>query len=816
MTRQKFRAWCSEAVRILDGATGTELIKQGMPGGVAPELWVMEHPESITAVQQAYAAAGSNIVYSATFGGNEIKLAEFGLAGRAFEINKKLAEISCAAVRNQGVLVFGDMAPTGRFVEPSGDWNFEEAVTVFKHQAEALAAGGVDGFVIETMMDLQEARAALIAVRELFPDAPVMVTLTFDSSQRTLTGVTPEAALITLQSLGADAFGCNCSTGPGDMAKLIKKLQPYAEIPLIAKPNAGLPILKDGKTIFNMNENMFAGYVDELLQCGVNLLGGCCGTTPKHIAAAAQAVKKSSVQRPARGSGKGIICSNRKIRLLSPSEKFIIIGERINPTGKKALQAELRENSMNLVLQFALEQQAAGAQVLDVNMGLSGVDETALMCKALSQVVRAVDTPLCIDSTSPETVEKALRIYPGRALLNSISLEKERIEKVLPVAAKYGAMLILLPLDDNTLPADCAGRKAILSSLLAEVQKYGYILDDVAVDALVMAVSAAPQAGNGALEFIDYCHNELKVNTVCGLSNISFGLPNRMLLNRTFLVMAMARGLNMAIANCMNSDFMDAVLAVEALNGMDEKVTAYLQKQTAAATVASAPVVDKKDLPPNEAAYTAILRGDAPGAVKAVQKAVSEPDCNCKSLLDDFLLRAIAEVGRKFEAKEYFLPQLLSGAEALQASIAELEPYLQDAGQSDSVREKFIIATVKGDIHDIGKNIAALMLRNSNFEVIDLGKDVPAEVIVRRAQEENCHLIGLSALMTTTMSEMPQVIELARRESLDADFIVGGAVVDENFAQEIGAAYAADAMMAVRVARALADKRNGNTARLVL
>ncbi len=805
ISKSQFRKLCDEKVLILDGATGTELIKQGMPSGVSPELWVSEHPEAITAVQQAYAEAGSNIVYTPTFGGNEVKLAEFGLENRAFELNKTLAEISIKAVRSRGVLVFGDLAPTGKFVEPSGDWSFEEAVKVYKNQAEALAAADVDGFVIETMMDLQEARAALIAVRELYPDAPVMVTLTFDESQRTLTGVTPDAALITLQSLGADAFGCNCSTGPENMAKLINSIKEYAQIPLIAKPNAGLPMLKDGKTVFNMTPGMFADYVDTLLKSGVNLLGGCCGTTPAHIAAAAGKVRSSTLPLPERFDASGIISSNRRIQKLSYDRNFVVIGERINPTGKKALQAELRNNSTALALQFALEQQAAGAEVLDVNMGLSGVDETALMRKVVLQTVRAVDTPLCIDSTSPEAVEAALRIYPGRALLNSISYEKERIEKVLPIAAKYGAMLILLPLDENKLPENCAERIAVLEKLLPQVEKYGYNLKDVAVDALIMAVSAAPQAGNAALDFIDYCHNKLEVNTVCGLSNISFGLPNRMLVNRTFLAMAMAKGLNMAIANPMNAEFMAAIQAVEALNGKDKNMSKYLANQSNAAAEASKAPAATAD--PGVQAFNAVMRGDAASAVKAVEAALQDKALDARKFLNENLLAAIDVVGQKFEKKEYFLPQLLAGAEALQAAIKVLEPALQSDSQACEIKEKFIIATVKGDIHDIGKNIVSLMLRNSGFEVIDLGKDVPAETIIERAKAENCRLIGLSALMTTTMSEMPKVIALAKASGLQAEFIVGGAVVDDAFAVQIGAAYAADAMMCVRIAQSLAQKK---------
>ena len=436
-------------------------------------------------------------------------------------------------------------------------------------------------------------------------------------------------------------------------------------------------------------------------------------------------------------------------------------------------------------------------------MGLSGVDETALMRKVVLQTARAVDTPLCIDSTSPEAVEAALRVYPGRALLNSISYEKERIEKVLPIAARYGAMLILLPLDENKLPENCAERIAVLEKLIPEVAKYGYTLADTAVDALIMAVSAAPQAGNAALDFIDYCHNTLKVNTVCGLSNISFGLPNRMLVNRTFLAMAMARGLNMAIANPMNAEFMAAIQAVEALNGKDANMSDYLASQS---NVEVAVKAAAESAAPGEKAFQAVLRGDAASAVRAVEEALKDPALDGRKFLDENLLSAIDEVGRKFEKKEYFLPQLLAGAEALQQAIAALETALQTSEESDCAREKIIIATVKGDIHDIGKNITALMLRNSGFEVIDLGKDVSSEVIVERARQEKCRLIGLSALMTTTMSEMPKVIELAKSSGLTADFIVGGAVVDKVFADNIGAEYAADAMMCVRIAKSLLTK----------
>ncbi len=809
MTRAEFRHWCAAKIRILDGATGTELLKRGMPAGVCPELWVVEHPEAITDVQQAYACSGSELVYAPTFGGNAVKLAEFGLAARAFELNRRLAEISCRAVAAAGVRVFGDMAPTGRFIEPAGDWSFEEAVQIYRAQAEALAAGGVDGFAVETMMDLQEARAALIGIREVAPDAPVLVTLTFEASGRTLTGVLPEAALIALQALGADAFGCNCSTGPGDMAKTLARIAPYARIPLVAKPNAGLPLLKDGKTVFSMNPRQFADCVPTLLAAQVNLLGGCCGTTPEHIRQAARATLNASVPHYDSAAGRGVIAGFRAIAELKPDAPFTVIGERINPTGKKALQAELRANSTALALDFALEQAAAGAGVLDVNMGLSGIDERAMMRRVVLETARAVETPLCIDSTRPEVVEAALRVYPGRALLNSISLERERIEKSLPIAARYGAMPILLPLDDRGLPDNCSERIAILEKLLEAVAAYGYQPGDVAVDALIMAVSAAPGAANAALDFIDYCHNKLGVNTVCGLSNVSFGLPNRALVNRTFLAMAMARGLNLAIANPMNGDLMETIRAGEALTARDTQMRRYLAAQsTAAASGAAAGALKTPPAPkkPSERVFEAVLRGDAETIVRDCEAALAEEKLAPKQLLDEQLLPAIRLVGERFEKKEYFLPQLLAGAAALQNALHFLEPRLKAAGGAGGPREKIILATVKGDIHDIGKNIVGVMLNNSGFKVIDLGKDVPREVIVERAQAENCRLIGLSALMTTTMTEMPKVIALAREKGLQAAFIVGGAVVDGEFAQSIGAHYAPDAMATVKVANELLKK----------
>lgn len=565
MTKQEFRDLIAKQIIMLDGATGTELSARGMPQGVCPEKWILENPSAIRDVQCAYEGAGSRILYAPTFGGNRLKLEEFGLAGQCFEINRDLALLSKQNLNS--AYVFGDLAPTGLFVQPNGELAFEDAVDVYKEQVKGLLAGGVDGFVVETMMDLQEARAALLAVKESC-DLPVMVTMTFDENQVTLTGCDPVACLVALQSLGADAFGCNCSTGPEKMLEVIKMLKPHARIPLVAKPNAGMPKLVDGKACFDMGPDEFGGYVKQLTAAGVNILGGCCGTTPGHINAASTVAAECtpvSVNKQAISA----ISSSRKCRLLDFKQPFSVIGERINPTGKKALQAELRDGKMGIVKQFAFEQGAKGADILDVNMGLSGINEQEMMLKALGTVTSASDLPLCIDSTSPEVIEQALRYYPGRALVNSISAEKERLEKTLPIAAKYGAMFILLPLTDDGIPETCADRIKVVETIFDAAQNYGFSKEDLTIDGLIMTISSNQEAANVSLDLIEWSRYEFGVNTVCGLSNVSFGMPQRKWINSAFLGMAMGRGLTMAIANPSSDILMETVRAGNRIRNND-------------------------------------------------------------------------------------------------------------------------------------------------------------------------------------------------------------------------------------------------------
>lgn len=802
MNKKDFLDFLNQNILILDGATGTELQKRGMPGGVCPEMWVIENPDVIMDIQKDYINAGSNAVYTCTFGGNRIKLSEFGLGDKVVEINKKLAQLSRKAAGEKG-LVAGDLAPTGRFVRPFGDMPFEEAVDVYKEQVKGLLEGGVDFFVIETMMDIQEARAALLAVKESC-DLPVCVSMTFDESGRTLTGTDSVSALIILQSLGADVVGCNCSTGPQDMIKIIREMKPYAKVPLLAKPNAGLPKLIDGKTRFDMEPEEFGSYIKEFVEAGVNLLGGCCGTSPVYIE---QIRKNIEGLKPIPPQPKEIcaVASARKTVFVDANEPVVVVGERINPTGKKKLQEELRQGMTSLVRQFAVEQVEKGADILDVNVGMPGIDEKETMVKVVELLSSITDTPLCLDSSSPEVLEAALRIYPGRALINSISAEKVKIEKLLPIAAKYGAAFILLPLGDAGVPKSAGERCKIVEEVFNEASKWGYTKKDVIVDGLVMTVSADQEAAVETLKVIEWCTQSFGCGTIVGLSNVSFGMPERAWINSAFLAMAIGYGLTMAILNPSSDTLMSIKMASDVLKVKDRNSKKYIE-HFAALKSDKPQVVEKKDTAsPVEKVYDAVVKGDRENIRKYIDDALkdgTEPSI----IVDKYLIPAITHVGDLYDRKEYFLPQLIQSAETMKEAFGILEPLLKKEPVDEKGNKvKVILATVKGDIHDIGKNIVGLMLRNYGFEVYDLGKDVSAEEIVKKAKETNAPIIGLSALMTTTMLEMREVVSLVRQEGLNAKIMIGGAVVNADYAKEIGAdGYSEDAYGAVKLASKLA------------
>ena len=576
MIREEWKKFVKNRFLLLDGATGTNLQKAGMPTGVCPEQWILEHKEVILELQKNYVEAGTDILYAPTFSGNRIKLEEYGLADRLEEINQNLVMLTKEAAGNNA-LVAGDITMTGKQLYPIGELYFEELVEIYKEQIRCMVKAGVDLLVAETIMSLQEARAAVLAAKEVC-DLPIMVTMTFQEDGRTLYGTDPKTALIVLQSLGADAVGVNCSAGPDAMISIIEEMKKYAVVPLIAKPNAGLPkIDENGKNYFDMDADTFADFMEKLAQAGAAILGGCCGTTPEYIKKIKEKIKYTEVPIYSK-TPKRVLCSERKTIEISLEGRFFIVGERINPTGKKKLQQELKEGKMEMVLDMAAEQEEKGAAILDINMGMNGIDEKEMMIKAIYEVSRCVSTPLCIDSSHVDIIEAALRIYPGRALINSISLEKDKMEHLLPIAKKYGAMFILLPLSDKGLPENLNEKIEIINTIIYEAQKYGLTKEDIVVDGLVATIGANPNAARETLETIRYCKEQLQVATITGLSNISFGLPDRISINTAFLTMAVQNGLTMAIANPSQDLLVKAAFASDLLLNKTGADIRYINK----------------------------------------------------------------------------------------------------------------------------------------------------------------------------------------------------------------------------------------------
>ena len=794
---------------LLDGATGTELIKRGLPAGAAPEHWIMSNPLVIQQLQREYYEAGSDIVMACTFGANRMKLSDHGLADEAREMNLRLVAISREIVPS-GKLLFGDISPTGQLVEPFGPLLFEEAVAIYREQAEALCDGGVDGFIIETMLDIQEARAALLGAREAAPDLPVIISMTYEKSGKTISGTPPEAAIITLQALGADAVGCNCSTGPDEMLVLMERMLPYAKVPVFIKPNAGMPCHIDGHDHYDLGPEPFAEAVVRGIRMGARIVGGCCGTTPDHIRVTRGLLARNPDVAYQPSPPRLALSSARKIVDLSPIEgraaPLQIIGERINPTGKKAFQAELLAGDFSRITVFAEEQTAAGANLLDVNLGLGGIDEPSAIRTAVGMLAPATETPLVMDSVNPAAMEAALRFYPGRALVNSVSGEQSRLESILPLAAKYGAAIIVLPVGDGDLPATAAERMRLVAEIVAISEKAGICREDMLVDGLAMTVSADPAAGVAALETIAACTKE-GLGTVLGLSNVSFGMPERKWLNAVFLAMGMANGLTAVIANPSSDLLMEVKTAADALSNRHEGTAAYIGLFAQAAKATKEPVNrpgSGKEVSPGAQAAKSVLKGNIKKAASLARSAVTS-GLTAGALVSEHLVPAIMKAGELFEKQEYYLPQLMLAGEAMRLALGEIEPDLaQERRASGSIGEakgRIIMATVKGDVHDIGKNLVSLMLRNHGYEVFDVGKDVSAEEIIAAAKENRADIVGLSALMTTTLEAMKKTILAVREAGVTARVMVGGAAVTEHFAAEIGAdGYAPDAVTAVKLA----------------
>ncbi|MBE6819303.1 MAG: homocysteine methyltransferase [Ruminococcaceae bacterium] len=761
-------------IEFFDGGMGSLLQAAGLPRGTAPDSWNLSQPEQVLAVHKAYAAAGSDYITTNTFGANRLR----------FENCEAIVKAGVELARQAGKKVALDLGPTGKLLAPMGELDFEEAVDIY---AEVIRAGkaGADAVIIETVSDTYEMKAALLAAKENC-DLPVFASFIFDESGRLLTGADVQTAAVLAESLGADVIGVNCGFGPKQFLELVQELRRYSSLPILAQPNAGLPESINGKTVYNLTVEEYAAAMREIAALGVSYLGGCCGTTPAHIAAMIDTCRTVPAKPNAPKTNSFISSYSTTVEL---GNTPVVIGERINPTGKKRFKQALMENDISYIINEATAQVAAGADVLDVNTGLPGIDETAVLTEAVTAVQGVVNTPLQIDTANPKALEAAMRRYNGKAMLNSVTGKKSSMQTVFPIAKKYGAVCVCLLLDETGIPATAEGRLEIARRLTATAKRYGIDKKDLIFDPLAMTISTDGNNANITLETLRRLHAE-GLHTVLGVSNISFGLPNREAINTAFFTLAMQAGLSAGIMNPLSKPMMNAYYAFVALAGKDEGCAAYIANAQDTSPAVSTGEGDLKQ---------SILRGlskDAAAQTKALLKSTDSLE-----LIEGYIVPALDEAGRQFEQKTLFLPQLLMSADAAKAAFDEIKATMPAADAGQQGGGKIVIATVEGDIHDIGKNIVKVLLENYGFEVIDLGKDVPCEAVVEAVKESGAGLVGLSALMTTTVPSMEKTIALLHAHTA-AKIMVGGAVLTPDYAKQIDADYyAKDAMAGVNIAK---------------
>ena len=774
---------------MLDGGMGTLLAERGLLPGELPERLSVSAPEVITEIHRSYFEAGANIVATNTFGANLLKYSREELERVIF------AAVKCARDAADGApdrFVALDVGPLGRMLKPYGDLDFEDAVGIFKETVRIGARAGVDLVIVETMNDSYETKAALLAVKEGC-ELPVFVTNAYGEDGKLVTGASALAMIAMLEGMGADAIGVNCSLGPRALRPVIEEYLKYASLPVIFKPNAGLPREVGGKTVFDVSPSEFADEVSAMVRSGVSIIGGCCGTTPEYIKALKSAI--SGVTPPMRVEKNDTVASSYTHGVIF-GESPVLVGERINPTGKKRFKEALVSRDIGYILNEGLEEERCGAHILDVNVGLPEIDEVAMLTRTVTELQAIISLPLEIDTSSPEAMEAALRIYNGKAVINSVSGKKESMDAIFPLAKKYGGVIIALTLDESGIPATAEGRVEIAKRILSEAKKHGIKKKDIVFDPLALTVSADKNAARETLRALSIIKNKLGAHTSLGVSNISFGLPLRPLLNSTFFAMALANGLSAAIINPYSEEMMRVYHSYRALMGLDESFADYLAYaesvggENTAVSNTGAAVSTKKTL---GYAIEKGLRGDAE---EICRELISVKDG--LSIIKEEIIPALDAVGVGFEEKKIYLPTLLMSAEAAKAAFDVIATTMPKGA---SERLSVVIATVKGDIHDIGKNIVKLLLENYGFRVLDLGKDVPPEVVVKEARESGADIVALSALMTTTVPAMRETIALLRAECPDVKVVVGGAVLTREYADSIGAdKYAKDAMGAVRYA----------------
>jgi len=784
-------------LHIFDGAMGTMLQQAGLPAGYCPERWNIEQPEVITATHRKYVESGADIIETNTFGANHIKLEHYGLQDQVAAINIAAVKAARAACGPQ-TKIAGSVGPTGKFIVPLGELPFSTAYDVFFEQIAALTKAGVDMIIIETIIDIQEMRAALLAAKAA-TNKPVICQLSFGADGRTLTGTDPRTAAVVLEAMGADVIGANCSLGPAQLVPVVAELAKSCALPISVQPNAGMPELIQGQTVFPMGPAEMAAWVPKLLAAGVSYIGGCCGTTPDHIKALSLASQNQSpltVNTAARTA----LSSRSKTIYLGAGLPTTIIGERINPTGRKALAADIHEGNYASVKKEALAQVRAGAHVLDVNMGVPGIDQTAVMRHVVNELSLLVDVPLAIDTTDPDALEAGLQAFPGRALINSVSAEPERLEKYLPLAKKYGAAILCLPIAPGGVPTTATERLAVARTIVEAALASGLRPQDLLLDALVMTVAADASAARETLETLRLYRTHFGYPAVMGLSNISYGLPRRDLINATFCAMALSAGLDAPILNPYDPVMRDLLISAAPLLGHDANAKHY-SLHFAAVPANQATPQQAEPVDALSALQQAVVSGEKDSVPELVRQALSEGHSPL-TLTEKALTAAMNEVGEGFGQGRCYLPQVLLAAEAMRAAFLTIKAVLpaHQAASSGTV----VLATVKGDIHDLGKNIVAALMENNGFKVIDLGKDVAKEVIVRAAAEEQADIVGLCALMTTTLPEIDTTIAALKAAGVPARTIVGGAVLNGEYARNAGAdAYAANGVDAVNLAKRL-------------
>ena len=777
-----FKEKFGKEILFFDGAMGTMLQKNGLKTGELPENMNITHPEVLIRIHKEYLQAGCNVITTNTFGANSLKFSNVEeIVESAVSLAKKSAEDY-----DRDTFVALDIGPIGRLLEPCGDLPFEEAYELFKEQVIAGEKSGADLVLIETMGDLYEIKAAVLAAKEN-TNLPVLVSMIFDEKGILLTGADIKTAVVTLEGLGVDGIGMNCGLGPDQMLQLLKEMREYSSTPIFIQPNAGLPVSVNGKTTYNVTPEEFAEKQMLILKNGACALGGCCGTTPEHIKAMIDLCKNENITEITKKNYTAVSSYSKTVFL---TEKPVIIGERINPTGKKMLKEALRNNDMDYIYREGVTQSDAGADILDVNVGLPEIDEPVMMVNAVKGLQSILDTPLQIDTSDTVAMEKALRIYNGKAMINSVNGKDESMNSVFPLVKKYGGVVVCLTLDETGIPETVDGRIAIAERIINRARDFGISKNDLVFDPLCMTVSTNKDNAKITLECVRKLKYELGVHTVLGVSNVSFGLPNRELLNSSFFTLALSSGLSAGIINPKSEMMMNSYYSYNALMGMDDNFENYISNVTDTKTEVKNTDVDLK---------TAVIKG-----LKEQAKAETEKELLTKSplqIIDGILIPALDKVGNDFENNRVFLPGLLMSAETAGVSFEIIKNHMAKDGSNNAKKGKIIIATVKGDIHDIGKNIVKVLLENYGYDVIDLGKDVVPQMIVDAVKTHNVKLVGLSALMTTTVPAMEETIRLLNEQTDGVCVMVGGAVLTEEYAKMIGADfYGKDAMSSVRIA----------------